>query len=145
MKRCIGSAKPHRTVFRYFEGYYDAKEVIHKFISWNAENISKSGPKFRPKIKRNWIFNEKVHRICTTSQSRYTILHCRQEIISSTIEQAHWRCFVKKLFHAAKCAHFFDKNNRIFKKITFNPVITEPTGRDHGRCIATIYFFNAEL
>ena len=50
MKRCIGSAKPHRTVFRFFERYYDAKEVIHKRISWNWENISKSGPKIRPKI-----------------------------------------------------------------------------------------------
>ena len=29
MKRCIGSAKPHRTVFRFFARYYDAKEVIH--------------------------------------------------------------------------------------------------------------------
>ena len=52
MKRCIGPAKPHRTVFRFFERYYDAKEVIHKRISWNPENISKSGPKFRPKIKK---------------------------------------------------------------------------------------------
>ena len=52
MKRCIGPAKPHRTVFRFFEWYYDAKEVIHKRISWNPENISKSGPKVRPKIKK---------------------------------------------------------------------------------------------
>ena len=29
MKRCIGSGKPHRTVFRFFERYYDDKEVIH--------------------------------------------------------------------------------------------------------------------
>ena len=50
MKRCIGSAKHHRNVFRFFERYYDAKEVIHKRIYWNPENISKSGPKFRPKI-----------------------------------------------------------------------------------------------
>ena len=33
MKRCIGSAKPQRTVFRMFERYYDAKEVIHQRIS----------------------------------------------------------------------------------------------------------------
>ena len=66
MKRCIGSAKPHRTVFRFFERYYDAKEVIHKRISWKWENISKSGPKVRPKIVKNWIFNEKVHRIRET-------------------------------------------------------------------------------
>ena len=52
MKRCIGSAKPHRTDFRFFERYYDAKEVIHKRICWNWENISKSGTKVRPKIKK---------------------------------------------------------------------------------------------
>ena len=33
MKRFIGSAKPHRAVFRFFEIYYEAKEVIHKRIS----------------------------------------------------------------------------------------------------------------
>ena len=63
MKRCIGSAKPHRTVARFFARYYDAEEVIHKRISWNWENISKSGTRVRPKIMKNWIFNEKVHRI----------------------------------------------------------------------------------
>ena len=73
MKRCIGSAKPHRSVFRFFERYYDAKEVIHKRISSNPENISKSGPKVRPKIKKNWIFNEKVHRIRETSQNRFSL------------------------------------------------------------------------
>ena len=73
MKRCIGSAKPHRTVFRFFARYYDAKEVIHKRISWNWENISKSGPKVRPKIVKNWIFNEKVHRIRKTSQNRFSL------------------------------------------------------------------------
>ena len=44
MKRCIGSTKPH------------------KRISWNWENISKSGPKVRPNIMPNWIFNEKVQK-----------------------------------------------------------------------------------
>ena len=73
MKRCIGSVKPHRTVFHFFERYYDAKEVIHKRISWNPENISKSGPKLRPKIVKNWIFNEKVHRIRKTSQNRFSL------------------------------------------------------------------------
>ena len=129
MKRCIGSAKPHRTVFHFFARYYDAKEVIHKRISWNPENISKSGPKLRPKIVKklnlqwkgasdpwnltepffafskditmlkkwfisafpeienisksgpkirpkivkNWIFNEKVHRIRETSQNRFSL------------------------------------------------------------------------
>ena len=33
MKKCIGSAKPQRTDFRFFQRYYDAKEVIHKRIS----------------------------------------------------------------------------------------------------------------
>ena len=73
MKRCIGSAKPHRTVFRFFARYYNAEEVIHKRISWNWENISKSRPKFRPKIMKNWIFNEKVHRIRKTSQNRFSL------------------------------------------------------------------------
>ena len=66
MKRCIGSTKPHRTVFRFFARYCDAEEEIHKRISWNWENISKSGPKVRPNIMKNWIFNEKVHRIRIT-------------------------------------------------------------------------------
>ena len=60
MKRCIGSAKPHRAVFRFFARYYDAEEVIHKRISWNWEDISNSGPKAMPKIIKNWTFNEKV-------------------------------------------------------------------------------------
>ena len=50
MKRCIGSAKPHRAVFRFFARYYDAEEVIHKRISWDREDISNSGPKAMPKI-----------------------------------------------------------------------------------------------
>ena len=73
MKRCIGSAKLHRRVFRFFARYYDAEEVIHKRISWNWENISKCGPKFRPKIMKNWTFNEKVHRIRKTSQNRFSL------------------------------------------------------------------------
>ena len=52
MKRCIGSANHHRTVFRFFEQYYDAKEVIHKRISLNPENISKSGPKLGQIFKK---------------------------------------------------------------------------------------------
>ena len=87
MKRCIGSAKPHRAVFRFFARYYDAEEVIHKRISWNWEDISNSGPKAMPKIIKNWTFNEKVpqnlsrfslfckilkviHRIRKTSQKK---------------------------------------------------------------------------
>ena len=60
MKRCTGSAKPHRAVFRFFARYYDAEEVIHKRISWNWEDISNSGSKAMPKIMKNWTFNEKV-------------------------------------------------------------------------------------
>ena len=74
MKRCIGSAKPHRTVFRFFARYYDAEEVIHKRISWNWENISKSGPKVRPNNMKNWIFNEKVHLARITSEPFYAFL-----------------------------------------------------------------------
>ena len=73
MKRCIGSAKHHRTVFRFFERYHDTKEVIHQRISWNPENIPKSGPKLGQKFKKNWIFNEKVHRIRRTSQNRSSL------------------------------------------------------------------------
>ena len=95
MKRCIGSAKPHRAVFRFFARYYDAEEVIHKRISWNWEDISNSGPKAMPKIMKNWTFNEKyrlpkimknwnfnenVYRIRKTSQKRFSpfckILRC---------------------------------------------------------------------
>ena len=58
MKRCIGSAKPHRSVFRLFARYYNAEEVIHQRISWNREDILNSGPKDMPKIMKNWNFNE---------------------------------------------------------------------------------------
>ena len=74
MKRCIVSGKPHRIVFRFSARYYDAEEVIHKRISWNWENISKSGPEVRPNIMKNWIFNEKMHRIRKTSQNRLRFL-----------------------------------------------------------------------
>ena len=73
MKRCIGSAKPHRGFFPFFERYYDAEEVIHQRISWNPDNISESGPKLRPIIVKNWIFNEKVHRIRKTSPNRFSL------------------------------------------------------------------------
>ena len=73
MKRCIGSAKPHRSVFRFFARYYDAKEVIHKRISWNWEDISNSGPKVMPKMMKNWTFNEKIHRIRKTSRSHFSL------------------------------------------------------------------------
>ena len=50
--------KTSRNRLSFFERNYDAKEVIHKRISWNPENISKSGPKVRPKIvkklNRQW-------------------------------------------------------------------------------------------
>ena len=59
MKRCIGSAKPHRAAFRFFARYYDAEEGIDKRISWNWENISKCGRKFWSKITKNWTLNER--------------------------------------------------------------------------------------
>ena len=77
MKRCIGSAKPHRTVFRFFARYYDAEEEIHKRISWNWENISKSGPKVRPKIwkieslMKRCIGSAKPHRTVFRFFARY--------------------------------------------------------------------------
>ena len=87
IKRCIGSAKYHRTVFRYFERYYDAKEGNHKRISSNPENISKSGPKFRPKILKNWILmkrcigSAKHHRTVFRFFERYydakEVIHTR--------------------------------------------------------------------
>ena len=40
------SAEPF---FAFSHDYYDAEEVIHKLISWNWENIPKSGPKVRTK------------------------------------------------------------------------------------------------
>ena len=73
MKRCIGSAKPHTIVFPFFVRYYDAEEVIHKRISWNWENISKSGPKLRSIIMKNCVFDEKVHRIRKTSHNRFSL------------------------------------------------------------------------
>ena len=66
MKRCIGSAKPHRSVFRLFARYYNADEVIHQRISWNREDISNSGPKAMPKSMKNWTFNENGYRIRKT-------------------------------------------------------------------------------
>ena len=171
MKRCIRSAKPHRAVFRFFARYYDAEEVIHKRIFWNWENISKCGlkfrpkimknciinekvhwirknltepssslfaryydaeevihqciswnwedilkcgPKVRPKIMKNWIFNEKVHRISETSQSRFSlfckILRCLKEVIHKSISW-NWE-------NISKCGHRF--RPKIIKNWTFN-------------------------
>ena len=51
MKRCIVSAKPHRTVFRFFARYYDAEEVIHKSAFREIEKISQNqGPELRQKL-----------------------------------------------------------------------------------------------
>ena len=82
MKRCIGSANSHRTALRFFARYYDAKELIHKRTSWNWENISKYGPKLRPKIINSWKFNGRVHRIRKISQNCFAlfckILRCER-------------------------------------------------------------------
>ena len=77
MKRCIGSAKPHRTIFRFLARYYDAEEVIHKRISWNWENISKSGPKLGQKwrkiesLMKRFIGTPKPHRAIFQFSARY--------------------------------------------------------------------------
>ena len=70
MKRSIGSAKPHRTVFHFVARYYDAEEVIHKRISWNWENTSKSGPKLRSIIMKNCILMKR----CIGSAKPHTIV-----------------------------------------------------------------------
>ena len=116
MKRCIGSAKPHRTVFRFFERYYDAKEVIHKRISWNWENISKSGPKLRPKIVKNWIFNEKVHRIRKTSQNRFSLF---RKILQ-------WK-------GASDPQNLADAKEVIHKRISWNPENISKSGPKLGQ------------
>ena len=67
MKRCIGSANPHRDRFPLFLKIlrcYRSGSKAHFLKSRGS--ISKSGPKIRPKIVKNWIFNEKVHRIRET-------------------------------------------------------------------------------
>ena len=73
MKRCIGSVKPHRTVFHFFARYYDAKEMIHTSVFPKIQKISQNlGPNLGQKLK-NWIFNEKVHRIRESSQNRFSL------------------------------------------------------------------------
>ena len=44
MKRCIGPAKPHRSVFRFFARYYDAEKVIQKLISLKLRRYRKLWP-----------------------------------------------------------------------------------------------------
>ena len=82
------TAKTSQNGFSLFARYYDAEEVIHKRISWNRENISKSGPTVWPKIMNNWIFDEKVHRIRKTSQnifSRLARYYDAEEVIHKRI------------------------------------------------------------
>ena len=94
MKMGIGSAKPHRSVFHLFARYYDAEEVIHKRISSNWQYISNSGPKAMPKTIKNWTFNETVHRIRKTSQSRFS-LFCKILRCWSSDSSAHFLKFEK--------------------------------------------------
>ena len=70
-----GASDPQNLAEPYYafsQEYYDAEEGIHKRISWNWENISKSELKFGPKIMKNWIFDEKVHR---TAKPHRTVFH----------------------------------------------------------------------
>ena len=113
MKRCIGSAKPHRAVFRFFARYYDAQEVIHNRISWNWEDISNSGPKAMPKIIINWTFNEKVHRIRKSSQRRFS-LFCKILRCWRSDSSAH---FLKLRRYFKLWPQSYAKN---YKKLNFN-------------------------
>ena len=148
MKRCIGSAKHHRNVFRFFERYYDAKEVIHKRIYWNPENISKSRPKVRPKILENWtlikrcIGSAKHHRTVFRYFDRYydakEVIHKRsswnQENISKSgpkirpkikkIESSMKRCIGSPKHHKTMFRFFeryYDAKEVIHKRISWNP------------------------
>ena len=70
MKRCIGFAKSHRAVFRYFGRYYDAEKEIHQRISWNWENISKDGPKLDQKL---WKIQALMQRCIGSTKSHRSI------------------------------------------------------------------------
>ena len=147
MKRCIGSAKPHRTVFRFFARYYDAEEVIHKRISWNWENISKSGPKVRPKIwkieslMKRCIGSAKPHRTVLRFFARYydaeEVIHKRiswnWENISKSwpkLGQTLWKIesLMKRCTWSAKShrtvfrffARYYDAEEVIHKRISWN-------------------------
>ena len=92
MKMCIGPQKPHKKFFHFYARYYDAGEVIHKRISWNWENISKSGPKFGPKfgqklwkiesLKRRCIGYTKPHRTVLRFFAKY---YGAEEVINKRI------------------------------------------------------------
>ena len=74
MKRCIGSAKPHRTVFRFFERYSDAKEVIHKCTYAESERIPQNlGTKLGQKLSNMVSSMKSLHRIRKTSQNRFSL------------------------------------------------------------------------
>ena len=147
MKRCIGSAKPHRTVFRFFARYYDAEEEIHKRISWNWENISKSGPKVRPKIwkieylMKRCIGSAKPHRTVFRFFARYydaeEVIHKRiswnWENISKSgpnLGQKLWKIesLMKRCIGSAKphrtvfrfFARYYDAEEEIHKRISWN-------------------------
>ena len=78
MKRGIGSPKPHRSRFSLFCKILRCRKMW--FISAFPEiekNISNSGPKAMTKMKKNWTFNEKVHRIRKTSQKPFFAFFAR--------------------------------------------------------------------
>ena len=87
-EKCIGSEKPHRTVFRFFAWYCDAEELIKKSISGNGENISKSGPKLGHKLCRieslmkRCIGYAKLHRTVVRFFARY---NDAEELIQKSI------------------------------------------------------------
>ena len=52
-----GASDPQTLTEPYYafsQRYYDTEDEIHKRLSWNWENISKSGPKIRRIITKNW-------------------------------------------------------------------------------------------
>ena len=64
LKRCIGPVKSHRTVFLFFARCYNAEEEIHKRISWNCENISKSRAQ---NLGQKWWKSESLMKRCIGS------------------------------------------------------------------------------
>ena len=65
--------KPHRSVFAFLQDITMLKKWFISAFPEIWEDISNSGPKAMPKIIQNWTFNEKVHRIRKTSQSRFSL------------------------------------------------------------------------
>ena len=68
---CLSKSSISWSIFTK-KGYNSLVLVVckHNLLYW--EKIWKSGPKVRPTIMKNWIFDEKVHRIRKTSQNFFS-------------------------------------------------------------------------